>query len=196
MDETTEQIETVIESKRDDLQSNFEELEGRVRSMADWRQQFRRHPGAMLGAVFGAGLLLASLTRRQGGAASGGSTGNTPQWERPRSAGKERMLRAWDDIQDAVVGVVATQLSELLGKALPGFKEQLTRTKRASGIGAEGNGSQGQPDKPRAPAYGTMGGKVESADTEGGVHKISSTNERETQDVAPQGVSRGPVRSS
>ena len=58
MGETTDQIAAHIERTREDLGSNLEELEARVKSAVDWRSQFRRHPGRMaLAALLGGALL-------------------------------------------------------------------------------------------------------------------------------------------
>jgi hypothetical protein len=65
MGQTTDQIATDIARTRDDLKSNLEELETRVKDVADWRSQFRKHPGAMLtAAVLGGALLSAMMSRR------------------------------------------------------------------------------------------------------------------------------------
>ena len=61
MGETTDQIAADIAQRRDELKSNLEELETRVRDAADWRSQFRRHPGVMIAAAMAGGMLLSSL---------------------------------------------------------------------------------------------------------------------------------------
>jgi hypothetical protein len=61
MGETTDQIATDIHQKRADLQSNLEELETRMKALTDWREQFRRRPGAMITAALVGGVLLASM---------------------------------------------------------------------------------------------------------------------------------------
>jgi hypothetical protein len=61
MGETTDQIAADIAQRRDDLKSNLEELETRVKDAADWRSQFRRHPGVMIAAAMAGGMLLSSL---------------------------------------------------------------------------------------------------------------------------------------
>jgi hypothetical protein len=65
MGQTTDQIETEIARKREDLKSNLEELETRVKDVADWRSQFRNHPGAMLTAAVVGGALLSALIRKR-----------------------------------------------------------------------------------------------------------------------------------
>ena len=61
MGQTTDQITTDIQQTREDLRSNLEELETRVKSAADWRSQFRRHPRAMLIAAAIGGALLSAM---------------------------------------------------------------------------------------------------------------------------------------
>jgi hypothetical protein len=65
MGQTTDQIATDIARKRDDLMSNLEELESRMKAVADWRGQFRRHPGAMLAAAMVGGVLLSAMVGKR-----------------------------------------------------------------------------------------------------------------------------------
>jgi hypothetical protein len=61
MGQTTDQIENVIDQTREDLKSNLEELETRVKAVADWRSQFRKHPGSMIAVALVGGVLLSSM---------------------------------------------------------------------------------------------------------------------------------------
>jgi hypothetical protein len=61
MGQTTDQIATDIARTREDLKSNLEELETRVKDVADWRNQFRKHPGAMITVALAGGVLLAAM---------------------------------------------------------------------------------------------------------------------------------------
>jgi hypothetical protein len=65
MGQTTDQIADDIAQTRDDLKSNLEELESRVKAAADWRSQFRKHPGPMIAAAMIGGALLSALLRRK-----------------------------------------------------------------------------------------------------------------------------------
>ena len=65
MGETTNQIESYIETKREDLGSNLAELENKVKSITDWREQFRSNPMTMVGVAFGGGILLGIDARRE-----------------------------------------------------------------------------------------------------------------------------------
>jgi|HubBroStandDraft_1064217.scaffolds.fasta_scaffold31611_6 hypothetical protein len=44
MGQTSDEIEIHISNTREDLRTNLDELEGRVKSAVDWRERFRRNP--------------------------------------------------------------------------------------------------------------------------------------------------------
>jgi hypothetical protein len=61
MGKTADEIVDDIDYKREQLKSNLEELETRVKSVTDWRSYFEKYPGKMiLGALVG-GVVLASM---------------------------------------------------------------------------------------------------------------------------------------
>lgn len=66
MGQATEQIAGDIDEARQDLEYNLRELEARLKSMVDWRDQFRRHPASMIVAALLGGVLLSSLLGRRG----------------------------------------------------------------------------------------------------------------------------------
>jgi hypothetical protein len=61
MGQTTDQIESQIEIKRQELKSNLQELEARVKSATDWRRYFKEHTGAMIAVAVGGGALLSAM---------------------------------------------------------------------------------------------------------------------------------------
>lgn len=65
MGETSDQIVSEIDRTREELRSNFEELESRAKDVTDWRTQFRRHPGAMMVGALVGGMLLSMLLGRR-----------------------------------------------------------------------------------------------------------------------------------
>ena len=127
MGPTVDQIEEQIEGSREDLRSNLEELGQKVKSAVDWREKFRSNPGAILAIAFGSGFILAKML------AGSRTTGEHDSRLSRRAASltgavedrKGRVLRAWDDIQSALVGVVAAKVTNTLAEVVPGFKEQL-----------------------------------------------------------------------
>ena len=65
MGKTSDQITNDIDRTRDDLKANLEELEMRVKSVADWREQFRRRPGPLVAAALLGGALLSAMVGRR-----------------------------------------------------------------------------------------------------------------------------------
>jgi len=61
MDEKPDKIVQHIESKRDVLGRNLDELQNKVRETTDWRVQFDRHPYVLMSAAMGGGMLLSSM---------------------------------------------------------------------------------------------------------------------------------------
>jgi len=65
MGEAADDIEEHIDHTRHELQANLEELEMRVKDMANWRSMVRKHPGAMVVAAPAGGMLLAAIVGRR-----------------------------------------------------------------------------------------------------------------------------------
>jgi hypothetical protein len=132
MGQTTDQVETDIKHKREDLRSNLQELEHKVKSVTDWKQHFQNHPATMVAAAVGAGALIATLGRgRKAGSkriesSSAARPDSTPST--PRAGTKHEVLETWDNVKSALVGVAATQVTGYLGRVVPGFQEQLKKT--------------------------------------------------------------------
>jgi len=61
MDEKPDKIVQHIESKRNELGRNLDELQNKVRETTDWRNQFDKHPYILMGAALGGGMLLSSM---------------------------------------------------------------------------------------------------------------------------------------
>jgi len=129
MGQTTDQIASHIESTREDLNSNLQELETKVKSATDWRHHFRRHPGLALAAAFGGGVLLSTLIgkRRVPSPASPNASEAAPA--QTSASGHE----TWDAIKSALAGVAATKFAEMLAAVVPGFSEHLRNTEGERG---------------------------------------------------------------
>ena len=61
MGQTTDEIVTDIDQRREDLKSNIEELETRVKEITDWRSYVRRHPVPTIVVAMMGGVVLSSL---------------------------------------------------------------------------------------------------------------------------------------
>jgi hypothetical protein len=129
MGETTDQIESHIENRREDLGSNLNELEQKVKAVTDWRQQFQKNPKTMIGAAFGGGVLLASMMGGRKRSSRGGASPLQPetltaQGRSSVHAREHDALEVWDTMKGALIGVAASQFKNLLGQLVPGFQEQ------------------------------------------------------------------------
>ena len=125
MDQTVDQIEGQIEDSREDLRSNLDQLGQTVKSAVDWRQKFRASPGTILAVAFGGGLILANVV---GGSRSRDESSRGAHQVAVRDSARYKrgaLLRAWDDIQRALVAVAATKVSNTLAEFVPTVKEQL-----------------------------------------------------------------------
>lgn len=136
MGQTTDQIETHIENKREDLKSNLQELEGRVKSATDWRHYFNQNPGMMIAAAFGGGVLLSAMMRkrRTGGPFPSVSSSTPVDAESSvQTRTKHEVLDKLDTIKTALVGVAATKFKGMLSQVVPGFSEHLAQTETQRG---------------------------------------------------------------
>ena len=186
MDKTPDQIETHIESKRGDLRSNLEELEDKVKSVTDWRQQFRSNPGLMLGLAFGGGMLLAGVLRRARPRAHLGVY-SEPARARPAHRlddRKAQIRHVWDEIQGALIGAATSRIANTLVDVVPGFRSHFGAG-RARASASNGNGVQGEGDYQAARRYeADVGNFVRSANIERAARAAAPQNEDEARELA------------
>jgi hypothetical protein len=125
--ETPDQIETHIRETRQDLSANLNELEQKVKSVTDWRQQYQKSPGTFLAVALGGGLLLAMMTRRPRLPLPQAAAIAPPP--RRDAAVRSKVPTQFDhtisDIKSALIGVVSSQAKTVLSKLVPGFEEHL-----------------------------------------------------------------------
>jgi len=140
MAEQTDQLEKHIQSKRNELGQNLEELESKVKSAGDWHTYFERYPMTALGISFGGGILLAMLmgsNRSNRGRMVADSIG----WQenqskalayaaRPTGGARDKMAETVDTIKGALFGLATAKVQDILSDAIPGFREQYQKTER------------------------------------------------------------------
>ncbi len=129
MNETIEQIEANIKGKYDALRSSFDELENKVKAAGDWRGLFARHPGKMMAAAFGAGAVLAVLSRRRRrGRGQAVSRGEPDASAKPIASSGHRhngvARQIWDPVKDVVIGVAVMRSIGFLEQLLAGAREE------------------------------------------------------------------------
>ena len=134
MGQTSDQIETHIESKREDLKSNLQELEGRVKSATDWRHYFSQNPAMMVAAAFGGGVLLSALMRKRRTSEPSSSVPSSIDAARSvQTRTNHEVLDKLDAIKSALVGVAATKFKGILSEVVPQFSEHLVQAERQRG---------------------------------------------------------------
>jgi hypothetical protein len=134
MGQTTDQIANQIENKREDLKSNLQELETRVKTATDWRHYFAEHTGTMIAAAFGGGVLLAAMLGGRSNRASLSQPGGSSEPARPWTRGTQHeVLESLDSIKSALVGAAATRFKGMLGEVVPGFTEHLAKAEADRG---------------------------------------------------------------
>jgi hypothetical protein len=136
MGQTVRQIEAQIDSTRERLGANLQELERRVEAATDWRSHFRTRPFTLLGVAFAGGVFVATtLGGRPGRRAYGRPiSATTPSaLHAATDAQRYQALEMWDHIKGALIGVAATRFKDYLGNLIPGFDEQFQRAERTAG---------------------------------------------------------------
>jgi hypothetical protein len=122
VDKTTDQIESEIKQTRDDLRSNFQELETKVKSVIDWRRYFEKNPTAMIAGAFTIGAVVALVGRGRGRrdtAASSSHTANSISSKQRKNGN----VQPWNRVKSVLVGVAAAKVTGLLWKTVPGLQD-------------------------------------------------------------------------
>jgi len=152
-----------IESQRDQLGRNLNELESRVKGATDWRVQFDKNPMLMMGVALGGGLLLGSIvggakkkssrsnwssSRNYAGAGSSmssssygtGASGISPAMSSSSTSSspalREQRKKASDTLDHmkaALIGFATAKVKEFMSEALPGFNQHLDEAERRHG---------------------------------------------------------------
>ena len=137
MGQTTNEIEAHIEGTREDLGSNLNALEQKIKSVTDWKHYFNSSPMTMLGVAFGGGIVLATMlggskNRRPG---RGFSNPAPAEFQAGTNHQKHVALETWDNIKGALIGVAATRFKDFVGEVVPGFHDQFKRIERENPLG-------------------------------------------------------------
>jgi hypothetical protein len=162
MGQTADEIKNEIEHQREQLGSNLQQLETKVKETVDWRTQFEQRPMAGVGLAFGAGFLLSVLMpsgdSNRSSSSSRYDTSNyrvqdesyayqpsyaaasyqpqtqNQQQSKPKSPEMNEITETIENIRGAVMGLAATRLRSFLAEAVPGFQDEYeeARTKRGA----------------------------------------------------------------
>lgn len=123
MAETIDQIEAHIDRTREQLGSDFRELEEKVSAAADWRTHYEQKPGIFLGVALVGGALLAGML-------SGKRGRRTMNGDEPRALLNGRSKQSGqlvNNVTSALIGLGAAKLTQYIDGVLPGFDEHYRR---------------------------------------------------------------------
>lgn len=191
MDEKPDQIIGQIETHREELGRNLDELQNKVRRSTDWKTYFDRNPMLMLGAALGGGILLGSMvggkrSHKQSsrysssssssfaGAGTGmtgamGSTGTRKPAGPATSIQKSRVNETMDHVKAALIAFGITKAKDFLTQAIPGFDHHLDEAERSkreqhSGSSMHGYGGSSQDFRTHTEGSSFRGGYSSASD--------------------------------
>ena len=120
----THRLAREIAAEQDALGENLQELETRVRTAADWREQVQRRPWVMVGLAFGGGVVLSAL------AGSPGRRRRRARRVELAAEGPREVLPptdpddTWSRFKVALLSAAAVEAANLVTQVLPSFRDQ------------------------------------------------------------------------
>jgi hypothetical protein len=143
MDEETDKIKQHIDTERQKLGRNLDEIEDRVKSATDLKGHFDKHTGVILGAAVAGGFLLSLAFRksshsdrtrnRESDAASERRVNTAAPSTHRASKHLRRITETIDNILDGLAGVASDKLQSYVANAVPGFQAQYDTIDRQRG---------------------------------------------------------------
>jgi hypothetical protein len=131
------QLRAHIREEGENLKSNIEEIETRVRNALDWRIWYRKNTALALGGVAAGGFALALLIPKRESSESRSYSGFTEgAYRGPESAahaGPTRVRQVVDTALAAAFSLAADKVQEVLSQAVPGFRQHYNEAKRRRG---------------------------------------------------------------
>jgi len=112
-----------IHAQREQLGEHLSELESKVQDATNWRTHYRQHPYWFMGAAFGGGLLLSGMMK---GSGRRSTNGYSRSYSEP-SMLSTKVRESMSPVKAALITFGATKLKDVLGEALPGFREHLQK---------------------------------------------------------------------
>jgi len=168
MDEKSDQILNHIESQRDELGRNLNELESRVKRSTDWRAHWEDNPMLLIGAALGGGVLLGAMLG--GKSSSSSSSSSAPRYSSPASSSysasegyasglmsspatsqaRKHASETIDKIKAALIAFGTVKAKDFLASTIPGLEQHLEGL-----LGSSGSNNQAQPSGSTGPGGGS-----------------------------------------
>ena len=189
MDQTAKQIERQIERNRENLSSNLQELEDKMKTIVDWRHHTRQNPAAVLGLAFGGGILLSTLLkgRRKSRHLRADSSGGYARSSMDRSG---RSSGHWQAIRDGLLAAAASKVQDTLEGVVPALRDYFSsstqkhsseptspRTRGRYSVQGEGDYESAKRYRQQVEHY------VEHADIDEAAHNAAPADEREAAEL-------------
>ena len=137
MDQATNKIRQHIDTEREQLGRNLDEIGDRVKSATDLKAHFDRNTGWILGAAVAGGFLLSLACGKSSTASSipdsareSQAANIAAQLPDPVSRQLRQVSDTVEDIVDGLVGVFSDKLHSFVADAVPGFREQYDAIER------------------------------------------------------------------
>jgi Protein of unknown function (DUF3618) len=135
MGERTDQIEREIQATRANLGENLGELEARIKSSIDWREQVQERPGVMLALAFGGGMMLSALfsgergnrTRRAYPRSNREITPAAANQQDPTPSEVNKAMDGLTTLKMALLGLAVEKAKDFIQETIPGFRQQLSK---------------------------------------------------------------------
>lgn len=128
MVQETRRIMEHIETEREQLGENLEEIESRFKDATDPKAWFQRNPGVILGAAaasgFVLGLLMTSRSSPRFDFVDTGFSDPPPPERRHESRHLKTIKTTLDTTLAALVGLGARKFQDFVADTLPGYQEQ------------------------------------------------------------------------
>jgi len=127
MEATAKQIEDHIVKTRESLGSHLGELEQKVKSAVDWRQQFQTRPATLLTIAFTGGVVLAAVLGGPGkrnGKRQPARPGARSETLLQTGQGSDMVPQPWDRVKAALIGMATTRLLDYAREAFPKYRKR------------------------------------------------------------------------
>jgi hypothetical protein len=130
MVQETRRIMEHIESEREQLGENLDEIESRIKDATDPKAWFNRNPGMILGAAAVSGVVLGFLITSRSSdlprpvGFSAADLDPEPELHREPNKHLNTIKKTLDTTVAALVGLGAQKVQDFISNALPGYQQQ------------------------------------------------------------------------
>ena len=122
MADNADNLQNEFNQQREALGRNVQELQYRMKSMVNWRDQYRQHPWTGAGLAFAGGVLISAMASRRRW-----SNGDEYSLSAAEPGHHRRTSKVFDSIAAALTSAAAGYAKEFLSSAIPRFRDEYYR---------------------------------------------------------------------